>query len=387
MEQKIQVAIVEDIEAARKNIEEMINKQSDFILAGSFSNGEDALEYLVKNPCNVVIMDINLPGISGIECVRKIKGFNPMIQIMMFTIFENTDLLLEALKAGANGYLIKKNSPAKIPDAIRELFNGGAPMSAQIARKLVEVFQNQVKNEYNLNKREEDILFMLSKGLLYKEVASSLKISESYLKKKIHMIYEKLHVQNKTEALAIIDRLAQRRLDLSVITKLSLSKPFIQRLSEIAQSVARAGNIFSFSVSILCAESARQWEPKVPSPEKRIETLKRAYKAGIKTLVAFRPLLPTLSDAEMEAVVKATKSYCYGFYSGALYLKDPMHELLPDTSNLTIERLQPAWMPKGNIFYRIEKPGQMQTLREILQKYNKPLFEGAAEGIKYLKTL
>jgi len=201
MEQKIQVAIVEDIEAARKNIEEMINKQSDFILAGSFSNGEDALEYLVKNPCNVVIMDINLPGISGIECVRKIKGFNPMIQIMMFTIFENTDLLLEALKAGANGYLIKKNSPAKIPDAIRELFNGGAPMSAQIARKLVEVFQNQVKNEYNLNKREEDILYLLSKGLLYKEVASSLKISESYLKKKIHMIYEKLHVQNKTEAL------------------------------------------------------------------------------------------------------------------------------------------------------------------------------------------
>ena len=194
-------------------------------------------------------------------------------------------------------------------------------------------------------------------------------------------------LQNKTEALAIIDRLAQRRLDLSVITKLSLSKPFIQRLSEIAQSVARAGNIFSFSVSILCAESARQWEPKVPSPEKRIETLKRAYKAGIKTLVAFRPLLPTLSDAEMEAVVKATKSYCYGFYSGPLYLKDPMHELLPDTSNLTIERLQPAWMPNGNIFYRIEKPGQMQTLREILQKYNKPLFEGAAEGIKYLKTL
>jgi len=201
MEQNIQVAIVEDIEAARKNLEEMINKQPDFILSGSFSNGEDALEYLVTHPTNVVIMDINLPGMSGIECVKKIKGHNPTIQIMMFTIFENTDLLLEALKAGANGYLIKKNSPAKIPDAIRELYNGGSPMSAQIARKLVEVFQVQMKTEHNLNKNEEDILWMLSKGLLYKEVAVRLKMSEPSLKKKIHMIYEKLHVQNKTEAL------------------------------------------------------------------------------------------------------------------------------------------------------------------------------------------
>ena len=194
-------------------------------------------------------------------------------------------------------------------------------------------------------------------------------------------------LQNKTEALAILERLSQQRLDLSVITKLPLSKPFIQKLSETAQTIEHNGNILAFSISVLCAESARLWEPKVPSPEKRIETLKRAYEAGIKTLVAFRPLLPTISDEEMEAVILAAKDYCYGFYSGLLYLKDPAHELLPDTRNFDIKQLQPAWMPQGNIFYRIEKPGQMQTLRKILQKYNKPLFEGAAEGIKHLKTL
>jgi DNA-binding NarL/FixJ family response regulator len=198
---KISIGIVEDIEAARRNLEEMLSRNSDFLLSGSFETAEEALVFFYSHPCDVVIMDINLPGMSGIECVRKIKLHSPKTQIMMFTIFEDSDRIVEALKAGASGYLIKKNSPSKIPDAIRELYSGGAPMSAQIARKLVGYFQQQPENEYELSDKDEEILGLLSKGLLYKEVALKLSISEGYLKKKIHTIYEKLHVQNKTEAL------------------------------------------------------------------------------------------------------------------------------------------------------------------------------------------
>ncbi|MFH0814579.1 MAG: radical SAM protein [Candidatus Falkowbacteria bacterium] len=194
-------------------------------------------------------------------------------------------------------------------------------------------------------------------------------------------------LQYKKEALAILERLAQKKRDISVITKLTLSKEYIRRLKEIAERVSEQGNILAFSVSILCTDSAGKWEPKVPNPEKRIETLRRAFDAGIKTLVALRPLLPTLSDEELEEVVAKTKDCCFGFYSGPLYLKSLEHPLLTDLSGLKIEKLQPHWMPQGNIFYRIEKSGQMELLKQILQRYNKPLFEGAAEGIKYLKTI
>jgi len=136
-------------------------------------------------------------------------------------------------------------------------------------------------------------------------------------------------------------------------------------------------------------ESAKEWEPKASKPKDRIETIKRAYLTNIKTLVAIRPLLPVISNKELEEIVDLTKDYCYGYYSGPLYLKDLKHPLIEKAGleNLKIERLQPHWMPKDNIFYKIEKEGQMDLLKNILQKNEKPLFEGAAEAIKHLKTI
>lgn len=177
--------------------------------------------------------------------------------------------------------------------------------------------------------------------------------------------------------------------DISVITKLALSREFIGKLKDIDLRLNQNNNLLAFSVTIPCLESAQKWEPRVPGPKKRIETLKRAFDAGIKTMVAVRPLLPTLPDSEIRNIVESTKDHCLGYYSGPLYLKDLTHPLISKDiiSSLKIDRLQPHWMTKGNIFYKIEKEGQMDLLNDILQKYNKPLFEGAAEGIKYLKTL
>ena len=149
-------------------------------------------------------MDINLPGISGIECIRRLreKGFTG--QFMMFTVYDDDDSVFEALQAGAMGYLLKKSSPAQFLEAIREIMDGGSPMSAQIARKLVNVFNRQTKpapESDNLSKREREILELISKGFLYKEVAEKLFITTGTVKQHIHKIYEKLQVQNKTEAI------------------------------------------------------------------------------------------------------------------------------------------------------------------------------------------
>ena len=176
--------------------------------------------------------------------------------------------------------------------------------------------------------------------------------------------------------------------DISVITKLSLPQDFIQQLNGINNKLNQYGNFLAFSESITCIDSARMWEPKIPSPNKRIETLKDVYQQNIKTLVAVRPLLPTISNEELEKIVSLTKDYCYGYYSGPLYLKNLEHKLMDlNKQNLKIERLQPHWMPSGNIFYKIEKEGQLDMLKNILEKYNKPLFEGAADAIKYIKNL
>ena len=197
----ITVGIVEDIEAARNNIEHLLLQSEQFKLSGSFDNAEDAVDYFTQQPVNIIIMDINLPGMSGIECVRLIKEKQPQTQILMFTIFEDSERIFEALRAGANGYLVKRTVPEKILEAIKELHDGGAPMSAMIAKKVVSSFQNQEKSEPNLTETELKILQQLSKGFLYKEVSANLGTSEASLRKKIHKIYEKLHVSNRTEAL------------------------------------------------------------------------------------------------------------------------------------------------------------------------------------------
>jgi len=151
-----------------------------------------------------VIMDINLPGMSGIECIRQVKKKVPRTQFMMFTVYENDEKVFEALKAGASGYLLKNTGLLQLIEALKELYNGGSPMSANIARKLVNIFQEEHADEEpttGLSKRENEILQLLSKGLLYKEIADKLGISTGTVRQHIHKIYEKLHVQNRTEAI------------------------------------------------------------------------------------------------------------------------------------------------------------------------------------------
>ena len=198
------VAIVEDLEEIRDALQSFINMDSDLNLAGAFSNAEEALVMLPSLQPDLVVMDINLPGMSGIECIRKIKPECPSTQFMMFTVYEDDEKVFEALKAGASGYILKKHGSQKIIEALKELYHGGSPMSADIARKVVSVFHshtNQTDLSYHLTKREIDILHWLAKGLLYKEISQQLTISTNTVKQHIHNIYEKLHVQNRTEAL------------------------------------------------------------------------------------------------------------------------------------------------------------------------------------------
>jgi DNA repair photolyase len=195
--------------------------------------------------------------------------------------------------------------------------------------------------------------------------------------------------QNKKDALITLHRLADLKKDISVITKLTLSGSYISEIKEVSSKLEQQGNIFSFSISIPCLESSKIWEPKVSLPERRIETLKKLSNQGIHTFVAMRPLLPTISDDELSRIVEATKDFSIGYYSGPLYLKDLDPNLIPESilDNLAVERLQPHWMPEGNLFYKIERLGQMEYLRQIISESGKFFFDGAAEANDFLKKL
>ncbi|MEO6720756.1 MAG: response regulator transcription factor [Ferruginibacter sp.] len=202
----ISVAIVEDNHDIRNALEQIIDMEDGYTLAGSCVSGEEAILNIPIYKPNVVLMDINLGGISGIEAVRVLKEEQPDILFMMCTVYEEDEKIFEALNAGANGYVLKKTAPDKLIDAIKELYEGGAPMSSQIARKVVATFQNKntILSKTNslgvLSKREKEILEKLSKGLLYKEIADELFISAQTVRKHVYHIYEKLHVGNRIEA-------------------------------------------------------------------------------------------------------------------------------------------------------------------------------------------
>jgi DNA-binding NarL/FixJ family response regulator len=201
----ITVSIVEDLQEIRNGIAKYINLEKDLAIVELYENGEQAIYGIESKPPDIVIMDINLPGINGIDCIKRLKANCTQTQFMIFTIYENDDKVFDALNAGASGYILKKTEPAKIVEAIQELHNGGSPMSSSIARKLVSIFQksNQtISNEASvLTKREIEILELLSKGLLYKEIADKTGISFGTVRQHIFHIYEKLHVHNKTEAI------------------------------------------------------------------------------------------------------------------------------------------------------------------------------------------
>ena len=203
---EISVAIVEDNNDIRNALEQIIDMTEGFELAGSCINGEEALIRIPLLRPRIVLMDINLGGINGIEVVIILKEELPDILFMMCTVYEEDEKIFEALNAGASGYILKKTAPDKLLDAIKELYEGGAPMSSQIARKVVATFQNKTSSTISadslgvLSKREKEILEMLSKGLLYKEIAEQLFISPQTVRKHVYHIYEKLHVGNRIEA-------------------------------------------------------------------------------------------------------------------------------------------------------------------------------------------
>jgi len=198
----ITVCIIEDIADIREGLAAIIRNDGRLSLLGTFDNAEDAMECLPGLKPNVVVADINLPGKSGIECVAEVKSRYVDIQFIMFTIYEDNDQVFEALKAGASGYILKNTEPEKIIEAVMELHEGGSPMSPKIARKVLQSFSHTKPNPvYGLiSKREREVLELLSKGFLYKEIGDQLNISLSTVKRHLNHIYEKLQVQNKTEA-------------------------------------------------------------------------------------------------------------------------------------------------------------------------------------------
>lgn len=199
----IKVSIVEDLAEVRNGLAELVSSDKELLMMEHFGNAESAIEKLPEMEPDIVIMDINLPGMSGIECIKIIKEKCPEIQFMMFTVYETDEKVLQALQAGASGYLLKRTEPKRILESIKELNQGGSPMSSNIARKLLNIFihAKAKTRKQILSGRENEVLQLLADGLLYKEIADRLHIGHGTVRQHIHNIYEKLHVQNRTEAI------------------------------------------------------------------------------------------------------------------------------------------------------------------------------------------
>jgi DNA-binding NarL/FixJ family response regulator len=198
----ISIAIIEDDDEIRENLINLIQPIDGFDCAGAFPDAETGLDYLTGTPADIVLMDIHLPGMDGIECVRRLKSLHPEMQFIMCTIFQDDESVFNALKAGATGYLLKNDDPRSIVDAIYDIHAGGSPMTPQIARRVLESFRTPVVNDalHVLTKRESELLGFLAKGFRYKEIADKLCISTETVRKHINNIYQKLHVQSRIEA-------------------------------------------------------------------------------------------------------------------------------------------------------------------------------------------
>jgi DNA-binding NarL/FixJ family response regulator len=201
----IRVSIVEDNQRVRTSLARLIELSDGFKCVSEHASGEDAMAALPQTKPDVVLMDINLPGMNGVECVRQLKPLLPETQVVMRTVYENTDLIFQALSAGATGYLLKQTPPAELLAAVREVQGGGSPMTGHIARKVVASFQQSGSSSRefeNLTPREKEVLDHLAKGFLYKEIADAMNISYDTVHTHIRKIYEKLHVRSRTEAVA-----------------------------------------------------------------------------------------------------------------------------------------------------------------------------------------
>lgn len=201
----ITVSIVEDNEQLRGTLARVIGRAEGFKYLSQYGDAESALEGLPKDKPTVVLMDINLPGMNGVECVRRLKQTAPDIQVVMLTVYEDTENIFNALAAGAAGYLLKRTKSAELLEALREVQRGGSPMTTHIARKVTQSFQRAGPSRHpteNLSEREQEVLDCLSQGFLYKEIADKLGISYETVHTYIRRIYEKLQVRTRTEAVA-----------------------------------------------------------------------------------------------------------------------------------------------------------------------------------------
>jgi DNA-binding NarL/FixJ family response regulator len=205
MSKTITVSIVDDQADLRESISGYLDEAGGFRCISAYPSAREALAGLEKDDPDVVLMDINLGGMDGIECVRRLKHADPAMLVVMLTVFEDTEKIFRALAAGASGYLLKRMPPAKLAEAIREAMEGGSPMSAPIARKVVQSFHSPAARGEDfpeLSQREHEVLNGLAEGLGYKQIADQLDVSIHTVRNYIRLIYEKLHVRSRTEAVA-----------------------------------------------------------------------------------------------------------------------------------------------------------------------------------------
>ncbi|MDD5349937.1 MAG: response regulator transcription factor [Chthoniobacteraceae bacterium] len=201
----ITIAIVEDDPRIRSTLATILSREEDCRCVGQYGSAEEALREIPKDPPEVVIMDINLPGINGVECVRRLSKLSPRCHILMLTVFNDTETIFNALRAGAVGYLTKPVRAAELLSAVRDVIGGGAPMTSSIARLVVQSFQTPQPAETEgegLSPREREVLDYLAKGYLYKEIAEMMQVSYSTVRTHIERIYGKLHVQSRSQAVA-----------------------------------------------------------------------------------------------------------------------------------------------------------------------------------------
>lgn len=200
MESKTRLLIYEDNAKLRQSLCMLINGQQDYEVVGGFPNCNHVMNEVSKAHPDIVIMDIDMPGTNGIEGVRKIKEYNPDIYILMYTVFEDDDRIFDSLCAGANGYVLKKSPPSKLIEALRELSEGGAPLTPTVARKVLERLNQPHRLRYHLSDREKDVLRLLVQGYSYKKIASDCHISIDTVRSHVRNIYTKLHVNCGREA-------------------------------------------------------------------------------------------------------------------------------------------------------------------------------------------
>lgn len=200
---QIKVAIVDDDEGIRTSLATLTRRAAAFKLTGDYPDAETALKEIPRNPPDVVLMDINLPGIKGPECVRQLKTQLPAVQFLMLTVYEDSDSLFNSLKAGASGYLLKRTASTRLLEAIRDVHAGGSPMTPQLARRVVQFFtkpEEAASPVALLTPGEKEFLDQLANGYAYKEIADRMKISIDTVRSYVRTVYEKLHVHSRTEA-------------------------------------------------------------------------------------------------------------------------------------------------------------------------------------------